>query len=105
MEDTPERQKIIDRMLAIVREDAPWIWGMVPKDYQLNHSWLSNLKPNQMARNSLKYLEIDAKLRDERRHQWNRPEYWPFAALCALFLAIAIPAYLVYRRREDMKAR
>ena len=105
MDDTPERQKIIDRMQTIVQEDAPWIWGMYPKDYQLNHSWLSNLKPNQMARNSLKYLRVDAKLRDEKRHEWNRPEYWPFAALFALFLVTAIPAYRVYRRREEMKAR
>jgi oligopeptide transport system substrate-binding protein len=36
-------------------EDAPWSFGFHPKDYSLHHGWVSNLKPNHMARNGLKY--------------------------------------------------
>jgi ABC-type transport system substrate-binding protein len=105
MENSPEREKIIDRMVSILREDSPWIWGFYPKDYQLNHSWLSNLKPNQMARNNVKYLRIDAKLRDARRREWNRPQWWPFVFLFAAFGLIVLPAMRFYRRQEEKSAR
>ena len=77
---------------------------MYPKDYQLNHSWLSNLKPNQMARNNLKYLRVDAQLRAKQRAEWNRPALWPFAALIALLAAVTFPGYRYYRRKEEMRA-
>ena len=59
IENGPERQAIIDRMVAIAREDAPWVWGFHPKDYGLAHAWVQNVKPNQMARNGLKFQRID----------------------------------------------
>lgn len=105
MEDSPERQAIIDRMVEILREDSPWIWGYYPKDYQLNHSWLSNLKPNQMARNNVKYLRIDAKLRERMRREWNRPVLWPFASIFTLLVMVFWPAMRYYRRREEMSAK
>ena len=30
LDDGPEKQQVIDRMVAIVREDAPWTWGYLP---------------------------------------------------------------------------
>ena len=58
MPNSPARQKIIDAMVGIARNDAPWIWGFFPKDYLLYHGWLSNVKPNDMARNDIKYLRL-----------------------------------------------
>ena len=49
LDNGPERQAIIDRMLRIAREDAPWAWGYHPKDYSLAHQWVFNSKPNQIA--------------------------------------------------------
>ena len=54
MPNTPERQAVIDRMLVVLRQDAPWVWGFHPKDYTLAHAWVFNRKPNKMANNSLK---------------------------------------------------
>jgi oligopeptide transport system substrate-binding protein len=54
MENGPEREALIDRMYEILRRDAPWVWGYHPKTYSLNHAWLGNIKPNQMARNKMK---------------------------------------------------
>ena len=34
MPNSPERQKIIDRMVDIARVDAPWIWGVHPEEIQ-----------------------------------------------------------------------
>jgi len=105
MQNSPERQRIIDSMVAIARNDAPWIWGYAPKDYQLFHGWLANVKPNDMARNSLKYLRLDPARRAALRREWNHPVLWPLALALALLAAAALPAVLGYRRRERMAAR
>ena len=41
---TAQRQAIIDRMIAVARDDVPWLWGFHPKDYSLYHGWLTNLR-------------------------------------------------------------
>ncbi len=104
MENGPQRQALIDRMLAILREDAPWSFGFHPKDYSLHHAWVANLKPNHMARNGLKYQKIDAALREKQRAEWNRPVLWPLALLAAILVSGAAPAFLGYRRRERARA-
>ena len=105
MDNGPARQAIIDRMVDIVREDAPWVWGFHPLDYSLAHDWLSNLKPNQMARNGIKYLRIDARERAEKRREWNRPVVLPIVVILVLLLLSALPAVIAYRRRERAAAR
>jgi ABC-type oligopeptide transport system substrate-binding subunit len=105
MPNSAERERIIERMVAIARADAPWIWGTHPKRYSLRHSWLFNDKPNTMARNSIKYLKIDPVKRAELRAQWNRPVLWPLVLIVALLILSAIPAVASYRRRERMAAR
>jgi hypothetical protein len=101
----PERQAIIDRMVAIARADAPWVWGFHPKDYGLGHAWLHNVKPNQMARNGLKFYRIDTTLREAQRAAWNQPVIWPLAALAAVLVATVLAGVHAYRRRERMAAR
>jgi oligopeptide transport system substrate-binding protein len=105
MANSPERQRIIDRMVDIARRDAAWVWGLHPKDYSLRHSWLSNDKPNNMARNNIKYLKIDTAKRAALREQWNKPVLWPIGLMVALLAAFIIPAVQGYRRRERMAAR
>lgn len=105
MPNSPERQKIIDAMIGIARNDAPWIWGYFPKDYLLYHGWLSNVKPNDMARNDVKYLRLDPAPRAALRRKWNRPVVWPLAIGFVLLAALLVPAFVGYRRRERMAAR
>jgi len=105
MPNSPERQKIIDRMVDIARVDAPWIWGVNPKKYSLRHSWIANDKPNTMARNNMKYLRIDPQRRAELRAAWNRPVLWPLGLVLAVLVAFSLPALASYRRRERMAAR
>ena len=100
-----ERQSVISRMVRIVQEDAPWLFAFHPKDYRLMHEWVQNVKPNQMARNGLKFQRVDAAQRAARREEWNRPVWWPVIALLVLLLVSAIPAYRGYRRRERMAGR
>jgi len=105
MPSSPERQRLIDQMVEIARRDAPWIWGTHPKEYSLSHSWLANDKPNNMARNNIKYLKVDAQKRAALRREWNRPLLWPLGLMLAVLVASAVPAVVSYRRRERMAAR
>jgi len=100
----PERARVIDQMLEIVRRDAPWVWGFHPVGFGLYHSWYGNAKPNLMANNTLKYKRIDPELRQTLRAKWNEPVLWPLGLLAALLAASITPAVITYRRRERSAA-
>ena len=105
MDDGPERQAAIDRMVEIARTDAPWIWGFNPKAFSLHHQWMFNAVPNQMANNTLKYHRIDPELRQTLRRDWNPPVLWPLWASGALLVLVVLPALWLVRRRERSTAR
>jgi len=105
MENGPARQALIDRMMAILREDAPWSFGFHPKDYSLHHGWVANLKPNHMARNGLKYQKVDAAKREQLRAEWNRPVLWPLGLAAVMLGLSAAPAVIGWRRRERSQGR
>ena len=103
--NSPERQQIIDRMLEVLRQDAPWLWGFHPKDYALYHAWYHNVKPNKIAYNTVKYQRLDPQLRERMRRAWNQPLWWPFVAGLLALIALALPAVAMWRRRERGTAR
>jgi len=105
MDNGPERQAIIDRMVEIVRRDAPWALGFHPKQFTLSHAWYRNAKPNLMANNTLKYKRIDPAQRAGLRARWNRPILWPVAAVLVIPLLGALPAVVGYVRRTRSSAR
>ncbi|MGH8637730.1 MAG: ABC transporter substrate-binding protein [Burkholderiales bacterium] len=103
--NSPERQRIIDRMVELYRRDAPWIGGFHPVSYGLSHVWMMNGKPNNMARNNLKYLRVDVDKRAALRRAWNQPIVWPALLILALIVLGSVPAFMSYRRRERMAAK
>ena len=103
--NSPERLKIIHQMVDIARRDLPWVGGFHPVSYGLAHPWMMNGKPNNMARNNLKYLRVDAGKRAAKRREWNQPVVWPALLIIAVLVAGSIPAFVSYRRRERMAAR
>jgi oligopeptide transport system substrate-binding protein len=98
MPNGAERQRLIDLMQAIVREDAPWLFGYYPKDFVLFHGWYRNVKPAKLINNSLKYRRVDTPLRQQQQQLWNRPRFMPLLAGLALSVLVAIPAVWQYRR-------
>jgi oligopeptide transport system substrate-binding protein len=100
MPNSQERQDVIDRMLEVLRRDAPWLWGYHPKDYSLYHAWVSNLKANKIAYNTLKYQRIDPQLREQKRREWNRPVLLPIGFGLLAIVLFALPAFVTWRRRE-----
>lgn len=105
LEDGPERQALIDRMVALVREDAPWTMGYFPYSSAATQRWVHNYKPAILVRDHGRYLRLDVADRVAALAQWNRPRWWPVAVLAAALLALVLLARAQLRRRERMDAR
>lgn len=101
MENGPVRQEVIDKMVAIFNRDLPWATGFHPKVFGLYHIWYANIKPNNIAYNTLKYVRLDLPARVMRRDQWNGARFWPVVTLGGILAACILPAVILYRRRES----
>jgi len=100
MDNGVQRQAVIDKMLEIVRRDAPWIFGYHPKGFSLHHAWYQNSKPNLMANNTLKYKRIDPVLRQQKRTEWNKPQFFPLMVILLVVLFMLAPGIVTYIRKE-----
>lgn len=100
MPNGPQRLAVLRKMVGITQKDAPWIWGLHPKKFSLFHAWLKNIKPNDMANNTLKYKRIDPQLRATQRAAWNHPVVWPIVVMLLLLVAAIVPAMTTYRRKQ-----
>ena len=103
--DGPERLRVIDRMVDILRQDSPWSWGLFPGSVGIHQSWVSNLKPTFIINDKLKYLRVDGKTRMERIVEWNPPRLWPLGVAAAALLLSLWPARRIYLEREHATAR
>ena len=104
MNNGPERQAVIDQMVKLAREDAPWIYAFHPKSFGLRHAWVKNAKPNLMAHNLLKYRRVEPDARAAYQARWNQPVWWPVALTLVLLAAVIWPAVAAYRRRMQATA-
>jgi hypothetical protein len=107
MKDLPngqQRQQVIDRMVDILRQESPWLFGFFPKAFSLHHAWYQNAKPHLMANNTLKYKRIDGAVRADAQAAWNRPVLWPLGILLLLLVVSLIPAVRGFRARERSRA-
>ncbi|HEY9190836.1 MAG TPA: ABC transporter substrate-binding protein [Sulfurovum sp.] len=101
MKNTPERMEIIRQMVNILREDAPWVWGIHPKSLALSHAWYGNVVPHAMAINTLKYKRIDAALRVEKQQKWNQPAVMPLVIMALFLLVMVFALRRIYRNRQN----
>ena len=100
IENSPERLQLIQQLQEIIRRDAPWVFGFHPKSFGLSHHWFTNLKPNLMANNRLKYTRINTEQRQAARQQWNQPVLWPLTILIVLLILMVAQAVRVQQRRN-----
>jgi ABC-type transport system substrate-binding protein len=103
--DGPERQAVIDRMVAVVQQDAPWAMGYFPYVSAAHQRWVKNYKPAILIRDHGRYLKLDVVDRVAAQAAWNRPTWWPLAAIAAALLALVAVARAQFRRRERTNAR
>ncbi len=104
MDDGPEKQATIDKMVDIVRRDSPWLWGYNPYSVGSYQPWTKNGKPTYMARDILEYRQIDPAMRAERVRQWNPAHFWPLWLIVVAFLLGLWPAWRAFKARERMNA-
>lgn len=100
-----ERARIIERMIRIVQEDAPWIWGINPETLILRHSWMSPIKPSAFRLNTLEYARINVALRNFNRALWNQAVLWPLLLLLGLFIFLCAPVFYLYWQHERQTVR
>jgi ABC-type transport system substrate-binding protein len=105
LEDGPEKQKVIDQMVQIAREDAPWAWGYWPYVGLAFQPWVHNGKPGIMIRDMARYYRIDPQQRAAKQAEWNRPIWWPLGLLLAGGLAIIWATRRSFRARELATAK
>jgi ABC-type transport system substrate-binding protein len=105
LDDGPQKQAVIDKMVAILQQDAPWSFGFYPWASTAVHSWIQNSKPAVLIRDHGRYLKLDTHKRVASLAAWNKPQYWPVVLLVAALLAVVMFARLNLRRRERMNAR
>ncbi|MCW5635712.1 MAG: ABC transporter substrate-binding protein [Rubrivivax sp.] len=103
--DGPQKQALIDRMVKIVQEDAPWTMGYFPYTSVAAQRWVKNYKPAILVRDHGRYLRLDVPDRVASLAAWNRPVWWPLLALAAGVGALVWAALRVMRRRERTNAR
>ena len=104
LDDGPEKQATMDKMVRIVQRDSPWLWGYNPYAVGSYQPWTSNAKPSDMVRDALSYRRIDPVMRAERVREWNPAHYWPLWLIVVAFLLGLLPAWRAFKARERMNA-
>jgi ABC-type oligopeptide transport system substrate-binding subunit len=92
MDNGPERQKLIDEAMEILRRDAPLCFGFNPTGFGLKHDWLRNAKTSPISYFTTKYHKIDGPLRARKRAEWNRPRWDVLLIPLAVLAALCVPA-------------
>ena len=105
LDDGPAKQAVIDKMVAIAQQDAPWTMGYIPYGGQASQHWVKNIKHSIVVRDMAKYYRVDAVERAARQAEWNAPVRWPLVLFALALLALAGWAWRSYRASETATAR
>ena len=104
LEDGPQKQAVIDQMVRIAQQDAPWSFGYFPFSSGAAQAWVHNYKPAVLVRDHGKYLRLDVPERVRLQAEWNRPVWWPLGLLALAAVALALGGWRSLRRRERRNA-
>jgi ABC-type transport system substrate-binding protein len=100
MEDTPEREALIHKMVAIVVEECPWIFNFHAPSYVLRHSWYKNGKSHSISGNYAKYIRVEPDVRQAYWKVEDKPNRRvPLYALVFL-VAVLLPGIVITSMRR-----
>ena len=105
LEDGPAKQVLIDRMVAILQQDAPWSMGFYPYASAAVQDWVKNSKPAILIRDHGRYLRLDTQARAARLREWNQPVWWPIVLILGVVVGAVLMARHSLRRRERINGR
>jgi len=98
MDNSPERLKIIRKMLDVIRRDAPAAFDYFPQIYGLYHQWYHCASPRVVSYNTLKFQRIDPVARKAYRREHNKPVWWPVALVALLIAVVLVPGIVIATR-------
>lgn len=98
------RQQLIDKMVELLRRDAPWAWGIHSESLILSQQWVAPIKINTISVGTLKYMAVDVPMRNALRSAWNQPVLWPIGMLIILIFLLLLPFLLAYRKKQKQHA-
>ncbi len=58
LRSSKEREAIYKKMVAMLVEDAPWLWGVHRINFSLSQSWLRNYKYTELVHDRSKYYRV-----------------------------------------------
>lgn len=96
-----EKAILIDKMKALLRNDAPWVWGFNPKTFVITQSWNNPVKPHSIANNLFKYADLDPKKREILQMAWNQAILWPIGVVLFCLVLLTVP--LVWRYQINLR--
>jgi ABC-type transport system substrate-binding protein len=105
MDDGPEKQALIDKMVAVAQQDAPWSFGYFPYSSAAVQGWLHNARPAVLIRDPGRYFRLDTATRVKSVREWNHPVWWPVVLGALVLAAVVWFAMRSFRRRERTNAR
>jgi ABC-type transport system substrate-binding protein len=105
LDDGPQKQAVIDRMVKILQDDAPWSMGFYPWASLAVQGWVKNTKPAILIRDHGRYLRMDIPAREAALATWNRPVWWPLVLIVGALAAVVFYTRRSVRRRERLNAR
>ena len=104
LDDGPAKQALIDKMVEILRRDAPWAFGYFPYSAGAYQQWMTDAKYGLFTNDRALFYRIDPALRARRQAEWNEPHGWPLALLALAALALVAIAWRGFRARERATA-
>jgi ABC-type transport system substrate-binding protein len=105
MDDGPAKQAVIDQMVKIVQEDAPWSMGFYPWASLAAQGWVKNTKPAILVRDHGRYLRLDLPARVAAIEAWNKPVWWPLVLIAAALVALFVFTRRSIKLRERVNGR
>ncbi len=100
LEDGPNRLQLIHQLRDMANADCPLIWMQHTQNMSLTYDWVDPLKPNPINNTTLKYRAVDGPERAQLQKRWNRPIWWPLAAIAAVLVLGSLPALQVVKNRH-----
>jgi ABC-type transport system substrate-binding protein len=105
LDDGPAKQQLIDKLVRIAQDEAPWTMGFFPHASAAAQQWVHNFKPAILIRDHGRYLRLDVKQRLASLEAWNHPVWWPLGLIAVVVAALVWVARRHFKLRERTNAR
>ncbi len=105
LDDGPEKQAVIDDMVRIAQNDAPWSFGYFPYTSAAVQGWVENSQPSVLIRDAGRLYRLDIADRVAKQAAWNDPVWWPMVLGGLALVGLVGFAMRSFKQRERTNAR